>query len=82
MKSVRFSEFGDPAEVLRVEEVERPSAGPGQVLVRMRARPVNPSDLLTVQGLYGSLPQLPATIEVMPCTLDGVASGSQNSCAS
>lgn len=61
MKSVRFSEFGSPAEVLRVEEVERPSAGPGQVLVRMRARPVNPSDLLTVQGLYGSLPQLPAT---------------------
>jgi NADPH2:quinone reductase len=61
MKSVRFGEFGDPSEVLRVEDVERPAAGPGQVLVRMRARPVNPSDLLTVRGLYGSLPQLPAT---------------------
>jgi NADPH:quinone reductase len=61
MKSVRFGEFGDPAEVLSVEEVERPSAGAGQVLVRMRARAVNPSDLLTVQGLYGALPKLPAT---------------------
>jgi NADPH2:quinone reductase len=61
MRSVRFHEFGNPAEVLRVEEVERPGAGAGQVLVKMRARPINPSDLLTVRGLYGSLPVPPAT---------------------
>lgn len=61
MKSVKFGEFGDPADVLRVEEVERPEPGAGEVLVRMRARPVNPSDLLTVRGLYGTLPELPAT---------------------
>ncbi|HEY0173774.1 MAG TPA: zinc-dependent alcohol dehydrogenase family protein [Pyrinomonadaceae bacterium] len=46
---------------MRVEEVERPEAGAGEVLVRMRARPINPSDLLTVRGLYGSLPVPPAT---------------------
>lgn len=61
MQSVRFREFGDPAEVLRVEELERPAPGAGQVLLKMRARPINPSDLLTVQGLYGSLPVPPAT---------------------
>jgi NADPH2:quinone reductase len=61
MQSVRFHEFGDPAEVLRVEEVERPGPGAGQVLVKMRVRPINPSDLLTVRGLYGSLPVPPAT---------------------
>ncbi|HEX8853364.1 MAG TPA: zinc-dependent alcohol dehydrogenase family protein [Pyrinomonadaceae bacterium] len=61
MKSVRFSEFGNPPEVLRVEELPRPEAGAGEVLVKMRARPINPSDLLSVRGLYGSLPQLPAT---------------------
>ena len=61
MQSVRFQQFGNPAEVLRVEEVERPAPGAGQVLVRMRARPINPSDLLTVRGLYGSLPVPPAT---------------------
>ena len=61
MRSVRFDRFGDPAEVLRVEEVPEPSAGPGEVLVRMRARPINPSDLLTVRGAYGTLPPLPAT---------------------
>src|SRR5215210_721157 len=61
MQSVRFHEFGNPAEVLRVEEVGRPAPGAGQVLVRMRARPINPSDLLTVRGLYGALPVPPAT---------------------
>src|SRR5215210_8254122 len=61
MQSVRFHEFGNPAEVLRVEEVERPAPGAGQVLVRMRARPINPSDVLTVRGLYGALPVPPAT---------------------
>jgi NADPH:quinone reductase len=61
MQSVRFYEFGEPAEVLRVEEVPRPEPGPGGVLVRLRARSVNPSDLLTVRGRYGSLPRLPAT---------------------
>ncbi|HEX5705720.1 MAG TPA: zinc-dependent alcohol dehydrogenase family protein [Pyrinomonadaceae bacterium] len=61
MKSVRFNEFGNPSEVLRVEELPRPEVGAGQVLVRMRARAVNPSDLLTVRGLYGALPKLPAT---------------------
>src|SRR3712207_2810487 len=61
MLSVRFQEFGEPLKALRVEEVPRPSPGPGEVLVRMRARPVNPSDLLTVRGLYGVLPKLPAS---------------------
>src|SRR3712207_9078670 len=61
MLRVRFQEFGEPAEMLCVEDVTRPEPGAGEVLVRMRARPINPSDLLTVRGLYGSLPRLPAT---------------------
>jgi NADPH:quinone reductase-like Zn-dependent oxidoreductase len=61
MQSVRFYEFGNPSDVLRVEDVERPEPGADQVLVRLRARSINPSDLLTVRGLYGSLPRLPAT---------------------
>ncbi len=61
MQSIKFYEFGNPAEVLRVEEVPQPEPGTDQVLVRLRARSINPSDLLTVRGLYGSLPKLPAT---------------------
>src|SRR5256714_9695154 len=61
MLSVRFYEFGNPVDVLRVEDVPQPEPGANQVLVRLRARSINPSDLLTVRGLYGALPTLPAT---------------------
>lgn len=61
MRSVRFAEFGEPADVLTVEDVAAPEPGPGQVLIRLRARPINPSDLFTIRGTYGILPKLPAT---------------------
>ncbi len=61
MKAIRFERFGEPSEVLRCEEVPTPEPGPNQVLVRMLATPVNPSDLLVVRGRYGVLPTLPAT---------------------
>jgi NADPH:quinone reductase-like Zn-dependent oxidoreductase len=61
MKSIRFDTFGEPSEVLRLEEQNMPVAGAGELLVRMTARAINPSDLLTVRGLYGQLPALPAT---------------------
>jgi NADPH:quinone reductase-like Zn-dependent oxidoreductase len=61
MKAIRFEQFGEPSEVLRVAEVPIPEPGKGEVRVRMIASPVNPSDLLTVQGRYGVLPTLPAT---------------------
>ncbi|MBM4092724.1 MAG: zinc-binding dehydrogenase, partial [Planctomycetes bacterium] len=44
---------------LRVVERAVPAVGRGQVLVRMEAAPCNPSDLLFLQGLYGSLKTLP-----------------------
>ncbi|HEY1011837.1 MAG TPA: zinc-dependent alcohol dehydrogenase family protein [Herpetosiphonaceae bacterium] len=60
MKALRFHEFGDPQAVLRLEELPDPEPGPGQVLVRLTARSVNPSDLYTVMGVYGVRPTLPA----------------------
>jgi NADPH:quinone reductase-like Zn-dependent oxidoreductase len=38
---------------LEVQDVPVPRPGPGQMLVRMAASPVNPSDLMTVKGEYG-----------------------------
>jgi NADPH:quinone reductase-like Zn-dependent oxidoreductase len=61
MKALVFDRFGEPADVLRLQDVPVPEPGPGQVRVRMLASPVNPSDLLVVRGLYGVLPRLPAT---------------------
>ncbi|MCA1685333.1 MAG: zinc-dependent alcohol dehydrogenase family protein, partial [Planctomycetia bacterium] len=61
MKAIVFDRFGDPGDVLRVQEVPTPEPGPGEVRVRMISTPVNPSDLLVVRGRYGVLPQLPST---------------------
>jgi NADPH:quinone reductase len=61
MLAARFYQTGNPADVLRIEEIPRPVPGRGEVLVRIEASPVNPSDLQFVQGRYSPAPQLPAT---------------------
>ncbi len=61
MKAVVFDRFGPPEEVLEVRDVPVPEPGRGQVRVRMRASPINPSDLLFVRGDYGAQAKLPAT---------------------
>jgi len=42
MKAVQVDDYGD-VEVLDVREVERPEAGPDQVLVAVRAAGINPT---------------------------------------
>jgi NADPH:quinone reductase len=44
MRAVGFDTFGDPS-VLRIVTVPRPEPGPGQVLVKVAAATVNPTDL-------------------------------------
>lgn len=61
MRAVVLEQFGEPADVLQTQDVPVPTPGPGQVRVRVLCSPVNPSDLMTVRGVYGNLPELPAT---------------------
>jgi NADPH:quinone reductase len=49
MRAVGFTEFGDPS-VLGIVTVPKPSPGPGQVLVKVAAATVNPTDLGFRQG--------------------------------
>ncbi|HMM80172.1 MAG TPA: NADPH:quinone reductase [Pyrinomonadaceae bacterium] len=60
MKAIVIREFGSP-EVLKVEEVDLPSAGSSQVLVKVGAVGVNPVDTYLRSGVYPKLPPLPYT---------------------
>ncbi len=52
MKAAIFHEYGGP-EVIRIEDISEPEAGPGQVLVEVEAVGVNHLDLWVRQGLPG-----------------------------
>lgn len=60
MRALRFEDVGEPSQVLRLVEVPIPEPGPGEVRLRMLLRPINPSDVLQVKGVYGRRPALPA----------------------
>lgn len=51
--------FGEPAEVLTLKRREPPRPQAGEILVRMTASPINPSDLLPVRGAYAHRIALP-----------------------
>lgn len=65
MKAVRFHEFGGP-EVLRYEETAKPTAGPGQVLVKVAGTAYNPLDSAVRAGfMRDAMPiELPHTLGV------------------
>ncbi|MFP2906239.1 quinone oxidoreductase family protein [Pyxidicoccus sp. 3LFB2] len=58
MKAIRYHQVGGP-EVLRLEDVPEPVAGPGAVRIRVRAAGVNFADTERRRGLYDSKVPLP-----------------------
>ncbi|MFC9552572.1 NADPH:quinone oxidoreductase family protein [Rhodococcus sp. NPDC056960] len=67
MKAWRVHELGEPRSALQLEEVPDPTAGPGQVLVRVLAAPANFPDVLLCRGEYQITPPLPFTPGVELC---------------
>ena len=55
MRAALYREMGKAADVLRVEEVDRPEPEPGEVLVRVHASGVNPTDY---KARSGAVPRL------------------------
>ncbi len=56
-----YETHGKPADVLQVKKLPRPVPAPDEVLVEMRAAPINPADLNAIEGKYPVRPPLPAT---------------------
>src|SRR5438128_4968463 len=56
-----YETHGNPADVLQVESQPWPTPSAGEVIVKMRAAPINPADLNQIEGKYPVRAQLPAT---------------------
>jgi len=56
-----YETHGNPADVLHVESRPWPAPAPGEVIVKMRAAPINPADLNQIEGKYPVRAELPAT---------------------
>ena len=63
MSENHYAEFSEcsmrPQEVLEYVSGPIPVLEEGEVLVRMKAAPINPADINFVQGVYGLKPVLP-----------------------
>lgn len=60
MRALIHPTFGDPEQVLRIEDRPLPEPGAGQVRLRTLLSPIHNHDLWTVRGTYGFKPDLPA----------------------
>ncbi|MGN6338785.1 alcohol dehydrogenase catalytic domain-containing protein [Mycobacterium sp.] len=60
MRSVVADTVGEPSEVLHLQTRPIPEPGRGQVRIRVAAVPVHASDLHTIRGRYGFIPEFPA----------------------
>ena len=59
MRAVQLRAYDGNPESVAVVELPVPRPGPGQVLIRVAASPINPSDLMFIRGLYGFKKPLP-----------------------
>jgi len=73
MQAWRVHQNGEPGEVMRLEEVDRPTPGEGQLLLKVRAANINFPDALLCRGQYQVRPPLPFTpgVEICGETEDG-----------
>lgn len=54
MKALRFHNYGEPANVLRLENADVPSPGAGHIRVQVHACGLNPADWALCRGLFAS----------------------------
>ncbi|MFF3408720.1 NADPH:quinone oxidoreductase family protein [Streptomyces sp. NPDC002742] len=73
MQAWQVHQNGEPAEAMRLQEVDRPTPGDGQVLLKVRAANINFPDALMCRGQYQVRPPLPFTpgVEICGETEDG-----------
>lgn len=59
MRALQVNQHGNPSDVLSVNDVEVPVAGPGEVLIKVSAAALNFNDILRCRGGLVSVPKEP-----------------------
>lgn len=81
MRTVRFHEYGEPADVLRLEQASVPEPGAGRIRINVHAAGLAPADWALCRGLFaGQLPRgigcdASGTVDAVGEDVEGVAAG-------
>ena len=81
MRTIRFHRYGEPADVLCLEDAAVPDPGPGRIRVRVRACGLNPADWALCRGLFaGELPRgigldVSGTVDAVGAGVTGIGLG-------
>ena len=76
MKAITLSDFGGP-EMMQYSDIETPTPGAGQILIRVHATSVNRPDVIQRQGNY---PPPPGDSEVLGLEVAGVVESTGAGC--
>jgi len=60
IKVVVYERHGNPADVLEIKTEPWPKPAAGEVVVQMRAAPINPADINSIEGKYPARREVPA----------------------
>ena len=61
IKVVVYERHGNPPDVLQIKTEPRPKPATDEVVVQMRAAPINPADINAIEGKYPARREVPAT---------------------
>lgn len=61
IKVVVYERHGNPPDVLQIKTEPRPKPATDEVVVQMRAAPINPADINAIEGKYPARREIPAT---------------------
>ncbi|MCW2787539.1 MAG: Alcohol dehydrogenase zinc-binding domain protein [Marmoricola sp.] len=80
MRALQVNQHGEPLDVLSVNEVDRPEAGPGEVLIKVSAAALNFNDILRCRGGLVSVPKEPPfTLGMDVCgVVEAAGEGAEN----
>lgn len=79
MRAVVAVTVGEPSDVLELQTRPIPEPGPDEVRIRVTAVPVEASDLHTIRGRYGFVPEFPTTPGIESVgVIDGLGSDAED----